>query len=195
MDILNANSFLFFLIFFVPGFVSMKVYDLLVAGDKRDFSKSTLEVFAYGAINLALLFPLIWLVLYYRLYNTHPMLFAVFTTLVLLVMPIFWPWVYVKKVVVHPKLARLIVSPNKRPWDFFFSKKEEAWVIVTLKNGRKIGGIYSGNSFASSFPLPEQIYLEKIWKLNKAGEFIEPIERSKGVIIIKDILTVEFFTD
>ncbi len=67
-------------------------------------------------------------------------------------------------------------------------------MIVHLKDGRKIGGKYDENSFASSSPAEEQIYLEEVWRLDKKGAFIEPTERSKGMIIFKEeILSVEFF--
>ena len=58
-----------------------------------------------------------------------------------------------------------------------------------------IGGIYDTNSFASACPEEEQIYLEKVWKLDHGGKFKEPIDRSQGMIILKDeILSIELFS-
>ena len=57
-----------------------------------------------------------------------------------------------------------------------------------------IGGVYDENSFASSFPVDEQIYLEEVWKLSEDGIFLEQIKRSSGIIIMRDeILSVELF--
>ena len=51
MNIWEADKLVLFLIFFIPGFVSIKVYDLLIPGEQRDFSKSILEVIGYSALN------------------------------------------------------------------------------------------------------------------------------------------------
>lgn len=192
MSIFNISNLVLFLIFFIPGFVSIKVHDLLIASDSRDFSKSVLEVIAYSAINLALLSGLIWAIFYYRFYENYPIIFAILVFLILFAFPAILPLIYVK-IINQTWLAKYIVHPIKRPWDWVFSKKESYWIIVTLKDGRKIGGIFSDKSYASSFPLPEQIYLEEIWKLDNKGRFVEPIKGSKGVIILNDISTLEFF--
>lgn len=55
--IFEGNSLLLFLIFFIPGFVSFKIYDLLVPGERRDFSKSAFDAIAYSALNFAILLP------------------------------------------------------------------------------------------------------------------------------------------
>src|SRR5579872_1671094 len=61
MDIFAANNVLFFIIFFVPGFISIKIYDLFVPNERRDFSKSLFDVVVYSVIILGLwLFPLKW---------------------------------------------------------------------------------------------------------------------------------------
>jgi hypothetical protein len=40
-----------------------------------------------------------------------------------------------------------------------------------LKDGNKIAGTYGENSFTSSYPSEEQIFLEETWVLNKEGRF------------------------
>ena len=68
------------------------------------------------------------------------------------------------------------------------------WIIVHLKDGRKISGRYDTESFASSFPAEEQIYLQEVWILDDEGGFKEPVERTSGIIILKDeISLIEFF--
>ena len=59
MDIWNADKLALFIVFFVPGFISMKVYDLLVPGETRDASKSLLDAISYSTLNFAALFWLI----------------------------------------------------------------------------------------------------------------------------------------
>ncbi len=63
-----------------------------------------------------------------------------------------------------------------------------------LKDGRRIGGRFDNNSFASSFPNKEQIYIEEVWELDEAGHFQKPVERSGGIIVAEEnILALEFF--
>ena len=61
MDIWNVDKLTLFLIFFLPGFISMKVYGLMVPGEPRDFSKSVLEAISYSTLNFAVLF---WLIIF-----------------------------------------------------------------------------------------------------------------------------------
>lgn len=61
-----------------------------------------------------------------------------------------------------------------------------------MSDGTKIGGVFSTKSYASSFPLDEQIYLEQVWELVN-DDFIMPVENSKGIIILgKNISSIEF---
>ena len=58
----NQETLALFLIFFIPGFISLKVYDLLIPGERRDFSKSLFDAVAYSSLNFAALWWLIALV-------------------------------------------------------------------------------------------------------------------------------------
>jgi len=193
MNIWQIDKLLLFLIFFIPGFLSLKVYSLLIAGEKRDFSRDLLEVIAYSSLNFAVFSWLIILIHSGDFYTTHKIWYAIFVFLILFIMPILWPFLVVKITNWKP-IAKYIVHPVQKPWDYVFSKKKSFWVIVHLKDGRKIGGRYDTDSFASSYPAEEQIYLEEVWKLDEKGAFVEPIKRSRGIVIFnKEIIAVEFF--
>ncbi|OOL22306.1 hypothetical protein BXQ27_23310, partial [Klebsiella aerogenes] len=63
-----------------------------------------------------------------------------------------------------------------------------------LKDGKKIAGKYGANSFASSAPEPEQIYLEEHWVLSNDGGLERPRVSTLGILILsKDIEHLEFF--
>lgn len=80
-----------------------------------------------------------------------------------------------------------------RAWDYFFSTRQQCWILVTLKNGKKYGGFYGSNSFASSSPEPEQIYLEKHWALDEDGDLDHELKDSLGIVILtNDIESLEF---
>ena len=75
--------------------------------------------------------------------------------------------------------------PTHKPWDYVFSQTNKSyWVKVTLKNGTILAGKYSENSFTSSSPAEEQIYLEETWLLNEKGGFDRPKKQTAGIIIL-----------
>jgi len=193
MDIWQTDKLGLFLVFFIPGFISLKVYDLLIAGERRDFTKSLFEVIGYSALNFAALSWLIILIYSGELFANHKLWYFISLFFILFISPILWP-ICLIKLSSWGFFAKHIIHPILKPWDYVFSKRQRYWVIVHLKNGKKLGGVYDENSFASSYPAEEQIYLEEIWKLDDEGRFLNPIERSKGMIILKDeIVAVEFF--
>lgn len=193
MDIWQIDRLALFLVFSIPGFVSMKVYDLLIPGERRDFSKSLLEVIGYSALNLALLSWLIILIHSKGFYDRHQPLYFGSLFLILFVFPVLWPFAY-RKVSSWNAFAKRFIHPIPKPWDYVFGKRQSFWVIVHLKDKRRIGGKFDTDSFASSYPADEQIYLEEVWELGEKGNFIKPIPRSRGIIILGDeIVGIEFF--
>jgi hypothetical protein len=193
MDVWQNDKLAMFIIFFVPGFISMKIYDLLVPGTPKDFSKALPEAIGYSALNFGLLSWLIFLILAGDFRTAYPGWYYASLFLILFITPIIWPVLFLKVVQWGP-MANLVVHPVQKPWDWVFGKKEAYWVIVHLTDGRRIGGRYDIGSFASSYPSEEQIYLIETWELDEAGRFIKPVERSKGILILgREISTVEFF--
>jgi hypothetical protein len=112
---------------------------------------------------------------------------------VLLIAPISWACLFLK--LRTTKLFRgAMPHPTAKPWDYIFSQQKPYWIIVTLKDGTQIGGLYNTQSFASSAPAPEQLYLEEAWALNSDGGFERPRVDSAGIMILTmDMVTVEFF--
>jgi len=193
MDIWNIDKLTLFLIFFLPGFISMKVYDLMVAGEPRDISKSVFEAIAYSTLNFGALFWLIAIIQADDFYHRHLILYSMAVAAIMVVAPACWPFLFLKFSTWGP-IAKHFIHPIRKPWDFVFGKRQSFWVIVHLQNGQKVGGRFDTESFASSDPASEQIYLEEVWLLDAEGRFLRPVERSRGIIIMKDeIRAVEFF--
>jgi len=193
MDIWNVDKLTLFLVFFLPGFISMKVYDLMVPGQPRDFSKSLVEAISYSTLNFAALFWLIVLIQTGDFYRRHFILYSLSVAVIMVGVPACWPFVFLRLSTWRP-IAKHLVHPIRKPWDYVFGKRDPFWIIVHLQNGQKIGGRFDVESFASSDPADEQIYLEEVWILDDGGRFVSRVERSRGIIIMKDeIRAVEFF--
>jgi hypothetical protein len=171
----------------------MKVYDLMVPGEPRDVSKSVFEAISYSTLNFAVMFWLIALIQTGDFYHRHFILYSLSVAVIMVIVPACWPVVFLGLSTWRP-IAKHFVHPIRKPWGYVFGKHDPFWIIVHLQSGQKIGGRYDTESFASSDPADEQIYLEEVWVLDERGRFLNRVERSRGIIIMKDqIRAVEFF--
>ncbi|MCR1231192.1 DUF6338 family protein [Klebsiella quasipneumoniae] len=192
MDIWDKSKLLLFIVFVIPGFLSMKIYSILHPNSEIDMSKAIVEVVSYSCINYAIWFYPIYFIESNN-YFSSPVTYCFFYLVVLFVSPIalsfFLVWMRTWK-----WLGRFLPHPTGRAWDYFFSLRKPAWVIITLKDGKKIGGKFSQKSFASSAPNPEQLYLEENWVINDDGGLERPRNETFGVLILsRDIESIEFF--
>ncbi|MCX6998843.1 MAG: DUF6338 family protein [Candidatus Sumerlaeota bacterium] len=191
MEIWQTDKLLLFIAFVIPGFISLKVYELLHPGILKDPGKQLIDAVAYSCVNYALLFWPIHLVESSALVKIYPNIHVAFCVFVILIAPIIWVilWSYIRT---RKILLKVVHHPTQKPWDYVFSKREPYWIKIFLKDGTKIGGKYAGKSFTSSAPAEEQIYLEETWILNDKGGLERPKKRTAGVIITsKEISYIE----
>ena len=192
VDILDKGKLFLFVLFIMPGFISMRVYKLFHPAPDNDTSKILIDVVSYSCINYALLLVPIYLVETNNIFNTHPFLYYVFYLFVLIIIPVLLP-ILLLKVRQNPIIRQKLPHPMARAWDYFFSTNQCCWVLVTLKNGKKYGGLYSYNSFATSRPEPEQLYLEQHWALDENGDLDHELTDTLGILILtNEIESVEF---
>ena len=183
MNIWELDKLYVFIMFVVPGFVSLKFYDLLFPNIVKDSSKQVIDAVTYSCLNYAILFLFIVKVEKSSLSTSHTNLYLFFYFFVIFIFPLvivlIWKWLrstdFVQKNAPHP---------TAKPWDYVFSQRKTYWVKVVLKNGTVIGGRYSNQSFASSAPAIEQLYLEESWILNNNGGFLRKKNNTAGVIVL-----------
>jgi hypothetical protein len=180
-----------FLVFFILGFISLKIHDLFIPGEQRDFSKSLFDAIAYSSVNFA---PFLWLIATVRSGSITPLRWYGAIIFALFFMPVVWPILYlrIRKLAV---VAERLGSPNVRAWDEIFGRRTKCWVIVRLKDQRRIGGLYGARSFASRSPAAPEIYIEQVWQVDADGGFTGTmVESTSGILIMgAEILAVEFF--
>ncbi|ALV34804.1 DUF6338 family protein [Streptomyces sp. CdTB01] len=75
-------------------------------------------------------------------------------------------------------------------WDHIFRDCPPSFIRVRLKDGVWVGGWYGGQSFATSYPHPPEIFLELEWKLDTNGNFLERVERTQGVHLRRDDIDI-----
>lgn len=120
MDIWQIDKLALFLLFVVPGFISLKVYDLLVPGPRRDLSSSLVQAVVYSALNFAgLLYPI--MLVYSDGFHATPWdILGMYC--ILFVAPALWAVVW-RKLSSSRLLTRHIVHPVQKPWDYVFGRR------------------------------------------------------------------------
>jgi hypothetical protein len=192
IDIWDVDKLKLFIGFVIPGFVSMKTYELLVPSANKESSKKIIDAIAYSCINYALLIGPIYEVETSQIRHTWPNAYIIFYVFVLLLAPVLWAVAFVKLRNTE-FIQGTMPHPSPKPWDYVFGQRKAFWLIVTMKDGKKVGGKYGASSFTSSAPAPEQIFLEEAWKLNDDEGFERPRSESAGIMVLQDIATIEFF--
>ena len=179
---LTTDKIFYFVLFFLPGFIFIKTYSLVVVSRNSDFSKEWYEAVAWGCIFFGttylihLIFPLdlIWVI-------------------GIIIIPALIPFI-IRKLINCSFVSSRIISPVPTSWDYIFGTRKPYWIILHLKDGRNIGGMYGVNSFTSSFPNPQDIYMEEVWRLDENNLFIEQVERTNGILIkMEEIASIELF--
>ena len=103
-----------------------------------------------------------------------------------------------KKDIVRKVLVPLGFNPiHSVPtaWDFKFSDSPPVWVLVTLKDGHTVGGLWGSRSFASSESDERDIYIQEVYKILKTKTW-KKVERNDGILICGDeIKHIEFWSD
>ena len=96
-------------------------------------------------------------------------------------------------------LARngFILSSWPKAWDAFYNrfKKTPVALVITLSNGRKVGGFWAEDPIASSFPADEDVFLPAVVEVDQeSGMFLKRNPIALGLLVKRaDILTVEAF--
>jgi len=193
MEIWDGNKLLLFIAFVIPGFVSLKTYELLSPSATKESNKLLIDAVAYSSINYALLLWPIYEIETHKVRDVYPTAYALFYVFVLFLAPVAWACV-MKALRATDFFQRSMPHPTAKPWDYVFAQRKPYWIIVTLKDGKQFGGRYDSSSFASSTPEPEQLYLEEAWVLNSDGGFERRRSETAGILILSsEILTLEFF--
>jgi len=183
VDIWEVNKLVLFIAFVIPGFISIKAYQLLFPSTKISTSDQLIDAVAYSSINYALLiFPILGVEKAF-LKEAHPVLYSLFYIFVLFLAPIVWVliWRFLRT---QDFFQRNAPHPTAKPWDYVFLQRKPYWVKIHLKDGTVIAGRYAEKSFASSTPAEEQIYLEETWVINDKGGFERPKNNTAGVIVL-----------
>jgi hypothetical protein len=167
-------------IFAFPGLISLQVWSLIVPSPDRPLKEVIPEATSFGILNAAVGAPLIVALAPKNIWYLYGLL-----VLTLVVLPALWPFL-LKFGLGRLAKADIVLKQARNGWDEAFLRREPLFVIVHLKDGRRIGGYYGYESFAGVFPASGHLYLETLWKLDDDGKFIAPIPDSRGIVLRPD---------
>lgn len=184
-------------LFLMPGFIARSVLSAIYPAPQPSDSRLALTAITLSCLNYG-----IWswlLVLSWRRHWYESAGFLAFlAVLVLFVSPVVGTLTFTKLTQTDAgRRARErfgIRHPTPKAWDYFFGKGVPCWAVITLKSGRVIGGYYGSESFASSFPHEEDLYLELLCDMTPEGRLngITPLTLG-GIICWKDVELLEIF--
>lgn len=177
----------------MPGFISLKVYNLLCPGKLPDFSTQMFSSIMYSCLSYAVHLPIYLISATLQDFSVITWKHVLFITSLILIFPALIPiaWLFIRKI---EWVNNFLPHPTNSPWDYVFSQRNFYWLIVTLKDGTILGGKYGAGSFSSSYPEDPQIFISEQWLVDQEG-FIRKVNDSSGIMILsKDIKTIEFFT-
>lgn len=164
-----------FLVFFVPGFLSLKVYDLLVPGERRDFSRAVFDAVAYSALNFGVLLPLIALM---RSSSLPAFWWYACAFVILVACPIAWPFALLRFLQI-PWVAKRVVNPIPRVWDCIFGENRTGSSSTSKTKGASVASIHQSHS-ARAAQRTREYSLRKSGGSTKTGLSLSPSTRRKG---------------
>ena len=170
----------FFLLFALPGFISLQVWSLIVPSSERPLKDAIPEAIAFGILNAVVGAPLLLLISPTNMWVLYALL-----VLTLVALPALWPFP-LKWLLDLLSTSDVILKQAHNGWDSAFLQREPLFVIVHLKDGRRIGGYYGYQSFAGVYPASGHLYLETLWTLNAEGRFLAPVPDSRGIVLRPD---------
>ncbi|QWC86416.1 hypothetical protein KLP28_06970 [Nocardioidaceae bacterium] len=195
----SVPQLLLFLTFVVPGFVYQSVRISVRGRLPLDVELSARIV---RAVVASAIFGLVYVAILGRhlvdavegrgFVLAHPRLAAllalaggiVIPSVVALVRLPEWDWVTRLREWAQERLPEFVtydVTPTA--WDKTFQSSGECFIRVLNREGRWAGGYYGANSYATSFPEPQQLFLERAYVVSEDGTFEGEVPGSAGVLL------------
>lgn len=186
MPELKIEYLLAFAFFVLPGAISLRFFDLLVAHKDRLLKERVLEAICFSLLNFAICFWPIQFLFRNGFVDANPLLAWLLALATLVVAPAVWPRVLVL-MLRFAEDRRTILPRSRTAWDHYFaSLRDGVWVQAVLQDGSVVGGVFGRDSFASSYPEPGHIYIQELWQIDAQGHFVSPMNGSPGILLRPD---------
>lgn len=91
-----------------------------------------------------------------------------------------WPWLRRLRLWL-PEVTKY--DPTPTAWDKAFQSIGECFVRILNSDDRWIAGYYGPASYATSYPEPHQLFLEKAFHVSDEGAIGDEVDGSQGVLV------------
>ena len=85
-----------------------------------------------------------------------------------------------------------VVDPIPRAYDHVFSQRGPCFVILSFRDGRTIHGYYGPDSRAGRDPGRSEIYLERLYEVDKDGQWRETNPPRAALVNLDGLRAIEF---
>jgi hypothetical protein len=159
-DLTSLGSVVFAIVTLAPGFIILYLRMQFVTGRLAKVSDMIFQLLLISAIYYAALLPFIihasplWYIDFLLILFIFPLLFGILLGII-------------HQHNLSRRLWELLnlnpVHPAPTSWDYTFGNlRVEQYIIVTLKDGAKVYGVYGGKSFASSELERRDLLIERL---------------------------------
>jgi hypothetical protein len=195
--LLEAPEAVVLLLYLVlPGFIYTKFYDALVPGERRSVGEVIIDILAWSFMLL-----LLWFWPFAALYEARDSLGTWLRYLLVFLLTIVAVFLtpigaaYLMYSIRHRGFLKNLTGEASHPaptaWDWFFLERADNYYVrIHLKSGEMLGGYYGENSYATSYPHEQEVYLEEAWRLDEDGKFAQQIEGTKGTLVRREDCTL-----
>lgn len=195
MPDLSFQHLLLFGGFVLPGAISMYVYGLMAPQGDSLLKDKIVEAVCFSIVNFFLMYGLIQFLFEPDFISKSTIWTWLICIVCFILAPVIWPFGLLKLLRLAEQKQWIGVRA-RTAWDEFFGRKEACWVQITLRNGSVVGGRFSTNSYASSYPEPGHIFVEEMWYVDDNGAFVDPVLGGPGILLRpEDYDHVRVFTD
>jgi hypothetical protein len=186
-----------FVVLLLPGFVALAVFDLRIPGERRKFGEMGVALVVYSLLcdGVGLLY--VWIT-GVKPADPHTPLwqFAWFTLVVGILVPGAIGW-FVVDLREFLSARGFALDPMPKAWDAYFKRLSKSDVplllVVTLSDGRRVGGVWDKFAFTSTFPADEDLFIGTVCQLDQATGQLEGVIADHQGILLKraDVLAIE----
>lgn len=179
-------------LFLLPGFLMNKIISIILPPKNVVEADKVLSYLGYSLLNFTIWLWLFWMIR--RIIDSERTLYWLLLSFAVVITSVVSGTalgVIRKKELIRKffqKVGLQTEHPIPTAWDYKFSKIENGrWVIVRLKSGKVLRGLYSNHSFASSDESFRDIYIEMAYIADKEyGDLWKPVDRTDGIWINPD---------
>lgn len=192
---ITARQLLAFVVLIVPGFIALRVYDMLRGGEGRQAKDVLIDILAYGIASDAVAYGLSVLASSILPHAGHRSVNAVVTAFLFVLAPI-------GLAAAGFELQRIMMRVGAFPdtvmtsWNHMMdrvaSQEFEVGAIVTLRDGRTVGARIG--PFSRRASLHDDLLLDEVWTIDEnRATLTEPSPGSCGLLLSRaDCQTIEF---